>query len=92
MNVVVTTKHRGVFFGSIAEMPGSDEQVLNVENIQMCVYWSADVKGVLGLASHGPGDGCRVARPVPGTTQLRDVTAVFPASDEASGRWAQCPW
>ena len=87
--VVVTTTHRGVFFGYLK---GSrDAKTVELEQAQMCVYWSSDVQGVLGLASAGPSRACKVTRPVPRIT-LQDVTAVVGASAEAVELWQRRPW
>lgn len=85
---VVTTAHRGVFAGVIEEDRG-DTVVLR--EARMCVSWSAKTKGVLGLASHGPGDGCRVSRSVD-RLELRHVTAVMDCTGEAAERWRAEPW
>lgn len=90
-HVVVTTSHRGVFFGRLAS--SRDGTAVRLTGTQMCVYWSADVQGVLGLASNGPTRTCKVTRPVPGTTTLHDVTAVLDATEEAVSKWQQDrPW
>jgi hypothetical protein len=88
---VVTTAHRGVFFGFLA--PGADRAAKTVEltGSQMCVYWSSDVQGVLGLAASGPTTRCKVTRPVPRIT-LQDVTAVTDATGEAVKAWQDRPW
>lgn len=87
--VVVTTAHRGVFFGYL--LGDRDTKTLQLTNAQMCVYWSTDVQGVLGLASAGPSKGCRVTRPVPGIA-LQDVTSVIDATSEAVKLWQDRPW
>jgi len=90
-HVVVTTSHRGVFFGQLAG--DRDGTTVCLTAAQMCVYWSADVQGVLGLASDGPTRTCKVTRPVPGTTTLHDVTAVLDATAGAVSKWQQDrPW
>jgi len=89
--VVVTTAHRGVFFGFLA--PGDDrgDKTLELAEAQMCVYWSSDVQGVLGLAAAGPSPRCKVTRPVPRIT-LQDVTAVIDVTGEAVKLWQGRPW
>jgi hypothetical protein len=57
--VVVTTEHRGVFFGALNGSNDTDKTV-SLNDAQMCVYWTADVRGVLGLASSGPSQSCRM--------------------------------
>ncbi len=39
--VLVTTKHRGVFHGTLAERDGSTVTLTDARN---CVYWSQDVR------------------------------------------------
>lgn len=87
---VVTTEHRGVFFGFLN---GSDpeDKTVGITDAQMCVYWSSDVQGVLGLASTGPTKGCRVTPRVPKIT-LQGVTSVIEASDDAVAAWQGRPW
>jgi hypothetical protein len=89
--VVVTTAHRGVFFGHLADRGDRYVKTLTLTDAQMCVHWSADVQGVLGLAATGPTQGCKVTRPVPRIT-LQDVTAVLDATPEAVKLWQDRPW
>lgn len=86
--LVVTTAHRGVFFG-YGEL--TTEKTIRLEQAQMCVHWTADVKGVVGLASGGPTKGCRIGPPAPAIT-LQDVTSVMEVSTEAEGKWKLQPW
>ncbi len=94
--VVVTTEHRGVFFGRIPG-PGlpvlhpADAKAVTLAGAQMCVYWSEDVRGVLGLAATGPSAQCKVTPPVPSLT-VTEVTAVMEASPEAVKAWEARPW
>lgn len=87
--VMVTTAHRGVFFGFLTG--DRDGKTVELTRAQMCVYWSADVQGVLGLASSGPSSRCKVTRPVPRIT-LQDVTAVVDVTGEAVALWQDRPW
>lgn len=89
--VVVTTEHRGVFFGNLVNGQDAEAKVLTITDAQMCVYWSADVRGVLGLAATGPSKSCRVTPAVPKIT-LQGVTAVVDVSDEAVTAWRERPW
>lgn len=89
--VVATTEHRGVFFG-FAETAGADaDRKIRLAEGQMCVYWSAGVQGVLGLAATGPDARCKVSRPVP-ALELQAVTSVMVATDEAVKAWQSRPW
>lgn len=86
--LLVTTSHRGVFFGYGEP---SDAPTIRLERARMCVYWPESQRGVLGLASFGPQDGARIGPAVPVIT-LRDVTSVTECSDQAVPRWEAGPW
>ena len=86
--LVVTTEHKGVFFGY--GEPTTDK-IIRLEKARMCVYWSSDVRGVLGLAASGPSNSCRIGPAVPAIT-LQDVTSIIEASDKAIEAWEKGPW
>jgi len=86
--VVVCTSHRGVFFGYAT---ATDGDPIRLARSRMCVYWSADVKGVLGLAAGGPTAGCRIGPAVP-LIELRGITAVIECSESAVAAWERGPW
>lgn len=86
--LVVTTIHKGVFFGYAKP---TTNKTIRLKNAQMCVYWSTDVKGVLGLASTGPSTLCKIGPAVPALT-LHDVTSVMEVSKEAEAKWLNKPW
>ena len=87
--VLVTTSHRGVFFGYATDTRGD---VVHLKRARMCVYWSPDMKGVLGLASEGPSAGCKVSPSPAATLELRGVTGVADCSAEAVANWEKHPW
>ena len=83
--VVVTTEHKGVFFGYIK--PGDvAEKTARIEKARMCISWSSDMGGVLGLGSIGPSPSCKIGPAVPALT-LQAITAVIEASPEAAAKW-----
>lgn len=86
--LVVTTEHRGVFFGYGVPTDGA---TIRIERVRMVVYWSADVKGVVGLAATGPTMGCRVTESTDAIT-LRGVTSVMECSTLATKAWEAAPW
>jgi hypothetical protein len=88
--VLVTTVHRGVFFGY---MNGEEDagKTVTITDARNCIYWSPDVKGFLGLAASGPSSGCRVGPKVP-SLKLLDVTSVAAVSPEAAEKWEKHPW
>lgn len=85
--VVVTTAHRGVFFGYATNVKG---ETIDLERARLCVYWSADIKGFMGLAATGPRSTCRIGPAA--TIQLRNVTAVLTCTPQAVAAWEGAPW
>jgi len=88
--VVITTQHRGVFFGYMAKPLGEDKTA-SLTKARNCLYWTADVQGFMGLASGGPKNGCRVG-PVVTEILLTDVTSVISVTADAEKRWNDAPW
>jgi hypothetical protein len=85
--VLVTTKHRGVFFGYTTD---TDGEHIKLRQARCCVYWSKDMKGFLGLAALGPSPTCRIGPPADLT--LRDITAVAEVNSDAASKWEAAPW
>ncbi len=85
--VIVTTAHRGVFFGYATE---TDGETIKLRAAQLAVYWSTDCRGFMGLASHGPTASCRIGRPC--DAEIRNVTAVLDVTPEAAAAWSIAPW
>ncbi len=85
--VLVTTAHRGVFFGYTKDYEGA---VVKLRAGRNCLYWSADVKGFAGLAATGPSKNCRVGPAV--DIALRDITSVSLVTPEAVKAWEAAPW
>lgn len=85
--VVVTTEHRGVFFGYATE----SGTTMTLKEARMCVYWPSEVRGVLGLAVTGPIRGSRVGPAVP-SLRLEKVTAVADVTPEAEATWLKGFW
>jgi hypothetical protein len=85
--VLVTTSHRGVFFGYATETAGPTIRLRAARN---CLYWSSSVKGFLGLAATGPDKSCRVGPAA--AVELRDITCVAECSGDAVQAWESTPW
>jgi hypothetical protein len=85
--VLVTTAHRGVFFGYAHDTAG---ETIALQKARLCVYWSSDCKGFMGLAAGGPTAGCRIGPPADIT--LRNITAVVEVSPAAVAAWEAAPW
>lgn len=89
IKVVITTKHRGVFFGEI-NRADVEKDVIEVHNKRNCLRW-VGVRGFIGLASEGPGSGCRVGPAAP-IAWVRDVTDILLCTPDAAVRWEAAPW
>lgn len=85
--VIVTTLHRGVFFGYADDTSG---ETIKLKGARLCLYWSADVRGFMGLASSGPTSSCRIGPPA--DIDLRNITAVLEVVPEAVAKWESGPW
>jgi len=91
-NVVVTTNgsRRGVFMGELVKHDIKAE-TCTLKNAYMCVYWSEETKGVLGLAGIGPQSGSRITPAVP-SIELNGVTCVMDMTKDAVEKWQEQPW
>jgi hypothetical protein len=85
--VVVTTTHRGVFFGYANE---TDGEIINLRAARNCVYWSTGVKGFMGLAATGPDKQCKIGPAA--DISLRDITSVIECTPDATAAWDASPW
>ena len=89
--VVVTTDkdRRGVFAGVLLVDNGAGRVVL--ADAQMCLFWSKETRGVLGLAAHGPAKGSRIGPVVP-QIELDGVSSIIDMTPEAVEKWRAQPW
>lgn len=90
--VLITTDStkRGVFMGFI-DPADADKETLEAYEVRMAVYWSQDVKGVLGLAAEGPTKNCRITAAAKRAV-LKGVTATIEITDDALAAWRKEPW
>lgn len=85
--VVVTTAHRGVFFGyPEGETSG---QTIKLKRARNCVYWRG-IKGFMALAESGPTNDCRIGPAA--DIELRDITCVAECTPAAVKAWEKAPW
>ena len=87
--VLVTTAHRGVFFGYTRNGNG---KVVQLRGMRNCIYWPASVGGFVGLAVTGPNKDTKIGPAIPGNSTLQDVTGVFPCTDAAEKAWIEANW
>lgn len=89
--VVCTDKdRRGVFGGTLKAFDGEKKEAV-LADARMCVMWGQATRGVLGLASGGPGNDCRITASVP-EIAIDGVSCVMRATDAAADRWRAQPW
>lgn len=80
--VIVTTAHKGVFFG-YAEATDGEQIVL--ENARMAIYWGTS-RGILELAETGPTSKSKIGATAP-RISLRSITAVVDVTPAAEAAW-----
>jgi hypothetical protein len=85
--VLVTTSHRGVFFGYTSDTDGATIKLRGGRN---CIYWPQANKGFMGLANMGPVSGARVGPAA--DIELRDITSVAEVTPTAAAAWEAAPW
>lgn len=85
--VLVTTAHRGVFFGYCADTSGDPIKLTKARNV---IYWPAANRGFLGLAADGPAQGSRVGPAA--DIELRGITCVAEVNAAAVARFEASPW
>lgn len=85
--VLVTTAHRGVFFGYAVNTDGDEIYLRAGRN---CLCWPKENKGFLGLASFGPLNGARIGPPA--NIKLRNITCIAECSEMAVEAWESFPW
>lgn len=86
--VLVTTAHRGVFFGYAVD---TNNKTIKLTGARNCIYWPSSVGGFVGLASKGPNDQTKVG-PTAEEMTLHDVTAVLKCSEAAEKAWLTANW
>jgi len=85
--VLVTTLHRGVFFGYAKETSG---KTIKLRAARCCIYWPNEQKGFLGLAANGPLSNAKVGPAA--DIELRDITSVSECTPVAAEAWEKSPW
>ena len=79
--VIVTTEHRGVFFGYATDTSGS---AIHLKRARMAIYWGT-TRGLMQLAETGPTASSKISARA--DLDVRKVTAVFEVTTEAAAKW-----
>lgn len=85
--VLVTTAHRGVFFGYATK---TDGPTISLRKARNCIYWPTSNRGFLGLAANGPDKEAKVGPAA--DIELRDITCVAEVTEAAAKKWEEAPW
>lgn len=83
--VLVTTAHRGVFAGEIADDQDLGAKSLPLKNARMAIYWGTK-RGVMELCETGPTSSSKISAPAD-IPMLHDITAVFAITPDAWAKW-----
>ena len=83
--VLVTTEHRGVFFGHVKDDTKAPAEI-TLTGARNCIYWASSMGGFLGLATKGPDRECRIGARV-GELTLYKVTSVTAVEEGAAKAW-----
>jgi hypothetical protein len=85
--VMITTQHRGVFFGYATDTAADR---IKLRAARCALYWSKDVRGFLGLANQGPTKTCRIGPPA--DIELLNITSIVEVTADAVKAWEAAPW
>ena len=83
--ILVTTKHRGVFFGMVEDSQDMLATTMPLKQARCAIKW-ATKKGVAELAETGPNSESRIGAAAD-LEALHDITAVWAVTDEAKSKW-----
>lgn len=86
--VLVTTAHRGVFFGYAVD---TNSKTIKLRNARNCLYWPKNIGGFHGLSVYGPNSETRIG-PAAVEMILHDVTSVQKCTQEAENAWLTANW
>ncbi len=86
--VLVTTEHRGVFFGYVEDDSKFPAEI-TLKRMRCCVQWRS-MHGFLALASDGPNKDCKIGPYANGT--LAKITGYWDVEPKAVEAWEAAPW
>lgn len=83
--VLVTTQHRGVFFGLVPTDLDMSAKTMPLKSAMCAIYFGTN-RGVAELAATGPTSESRIGAAAD-IEAIHDITAVWSVTDEARKRW-----
>lgn len=88
--VVITTAHRGIFFGEI--ISNNAPKSITLKDAKNCLYWGSSLHGFIGLASNGPDSSCRIGPSSSLPMELFDITSMIECTPQAVEKWQKGNW
>lgn len=85
--ILITTQHRGVFFGYVPEDQDMTARTMALKKARCAIYWATKT-GVAELASVGPNEKTRVGAEAD-IEAIHDITAVWAVTPEAEAAWTR---
>lgn len=79
--VIITTEHRGVFFGYATDTRGDSIQL---KRARMAIYWNTK-RGIFELAEVGPNSGSKISARA--DIEVRKITSVMEVTTDAVAKW-----
>ena len=86
-SIIVTTEHRGVFFGQVPDEQDLDAKTMGLDSARCAIYWGT-TGGIGQLAATGPTDKSRIGDSAD-IRALHDITAVWECTPAAAERWLE---
>ena len=83
--ILVTTLHRGVFFGLVDDDADLTAKTMALKSARCAIYFGTK-RGVAELAETGPTASSRIGAPAD-LAALHDITAVWHVTPEAREKW-----
>jgi hypothetical protein len=83
--VLVTTQHRGVFFGLVPDDQDMTARTMALKQARCAIYWGT-TNGIAELAATGPTANSKIGA-LADIDALHDITAVWSVSADAAAKW-----
>jgi hypothetical protein len=84
---LVLTEFKEIFCGFSTDVSGDR---IKLRNARQAIYYSAESKGLLGLAVNGPGSGSKIGPAA--NIEVRRVVNVIECSSAATSAWEKAEW
>ena len=83
--VLVTTQHRGVFFGWVQKDQDMSARTMSLKGSRCAIHWRT-TNGVAELAEIGPNQDSKIGSKAD-LVALHDITAIWACTEEAVTAW-----